>query len=446
MAGESESFVFDPRVFITGPFVDCPFCGAAGTFGVLVFGGGNGYTRRCRDCMKDKRFELPALEKKTLYLDQFAVSNLMKVLHADSRQRLQSRGQAEFWTELFERLDRLVKLQLLVCPSSTAHWEESLPTPVYEQLRRMYEHLSCGVDFNDPDTIQRAQVHQQFLEWVGDQGTARESITIETITHGDVNRWLDRLSVQARLGDEADFLDEILKARDRTHAGLVSCVERWAAGDRLGFDLYFAEELSAYGPTLWKIYWQRVFKVGAMMNGEAPVDADVAMATSDAEILVVSLKRDLERRGIPEDERLPTIARFLASDALKQAAFLRISSAMFAAMAVEASLQQAPTPDRGMMTDITTVSTLLPYCDAMFVDNRCHRLLAAATAGAGLDYTASAFSLAARDELLAWLEALEASASAEHVALVKEIYGNKWLEPYSAMFEPSSETDEGGQA
>jgi hypothetical protein len=69
---------------------------------------------------------------------------------------------------------------------------------------------------------------------------------------------------------------------------------------------------------------------------------------------------------------------------------------MFAAMAVEASMQQAPRPDQGMWTDISTVSTLLPYCDAMFIDNRCRRLLSAATEGAGLNYDTEVFSISRR--------------------------------------------------
>ncbi len=31
-------------------------------------------------------------------------------------------------------------------------------------------------------------------------------------------------------------------------------------------------------------------------------------------------------------------------------------------------------PNQGTATDINIVSTLLPYCDAMFVDNKCRAL------------------------------------------------------------------------
>src|SRR3954464_2383075 len=74
-----ETFVIDPRDWISPPFIACPFCGAE-EFGVLMITRSS-YVRRCRACMKDEQFGLPALAKKILYLDQFAISKLMKVLH-----------------------------------------------------------------------------------------------------------------------------------------------------------------------------------------------------------------------------------------------------------------------------------------------------------------------------------------------------------------------------
>ena len=438
-----ESFIFDPRAFISPPYLDCPFCGAVGEYGVLMITG-KGYVRRCRICMKDERFQLPVIEKKVLYLDQFAISNLMKALHPGERERIKANpgGQSAFWLELFARLDRLVKLQVLVCPASTAHWEESVTSRFFEPLRRMYEHLSGEVSFDDPGTIRRGQIYQQFLLWLGtDDG--RKALTVRDITHGDLNRWLDRLSVHARLGADGDFVEDVKATRGRTHAGLAKCVEDWSVGGRLGFPHYFERELSTYGPMQWRSYWQRVVEVGQMMNGVTPFDPDAAMATNDAQILVTSFKSALAARGVDEDEQLSKIEDFLGSDQIKGAPFLQISCAMFAAMAVEASLQQAPKPDRGMWTDITVVSTLLPYCDAMFIDNRCRRLLEAATREAGLEYVGEVFSPSSRDRLLGWLDALESSIPREHGALVESLYGDSWLLPYTSILEPPAASSAG---
>jgi hypothetical protein len=75
-------FVFDPRVFILPPFKQCPRCGCEECFGVLIIGGRQ-YTRRCRECWYDERFELPQISKTVVYLDQMAISNMTKILHPE---------------------------------------------------------------------------------------------------------------------------------------------------------------------------------------------------------------------------------------------------------------------------------------------------------------------------------------------------------------------------
>jgi transcription elongation factor Elf1 len=211
-----ETFVLDPREWISPPFITCPFCGAE-EYGVLMITGSR-YVRRCRACMKDEQFRLPALTKRILYLDQFAISKLMKVLHPDHRKRVALRGEDEehFWLELFERLDRLVKLQVLVCPSSTTHWEESFPAREYEALRRIYEHLSGGVSFMDPGSIKRGQVHQAFGTWLDGEPPDRP-LSVDDVTRGAINVWTDRLQISARLDPAADFADDLRAQRERIH-------------------------------------------------------------------------------------------------------------------------------------------------------------------------------------------------------------------------------------
>ncbi|MGA2855027.1 MAG: hypothetical protein ABSE90_12975 [Verrucomicrobiota bacterium] len=68
---------FDLNGVASSSFEDCPFCGCKSTFGVLLVSGQR-YTRKCGICGKSKRFDLPPLSKKIIYLDQFALSNMMK--------------------------------------------------------------------------------------------------------------------------------------------------------------------------------------------------------------------------------------------------------------------------------------------------------------------------------------------------------------------------------
>jgi hypothetical protein len=69
---------FDPRDFISAPYRTCPKCGHE-TFGILLIRD-NRYTRRCRDCWHSSEYRLPELRRKIIYLDQFVISNLIKLV------------------------------------------------------------------------------------------------------------------------------------------------------------------------------------------------------------------------------------------------------------------------------------------------------------------------------------------------------------------------------
>lgn len=446
--------------FINPPYISCPACERP-EFGVLMVVRG-GYVRRCRNCLYDERFPLPPLDKKILLLDQFAISNLMKVLHPEYRERVRRRrGEEErFWLELFERLDRLVKLQALVCPSTQAHWEESLPAPYYDALRRMYEHLAADVRFEDRRLIKHYQVLDAFIRWLElahpefppselqalRQQRREESEKREGL-RGPVDQWMGRLQIQARLGTEDEWIDDLRRERTRLHAKLEGLVDRWKREKDKRFEDHYRSELDAYGASEIERYLGASTALAHMWQGTREFDPEAFEDAlhSEARLLIGMLEAHLHERDVPADRVWSLTLDFLTSDALHQLPFLRIACGMFAAIAVEAARQQAPKPDRGMVTDINTISSVLPYSDAAFVDDRCRRLLEAARTPAALDYEAAVFSTATRDELLAWLDELEGSVDPAHVELVREVYGDAWLEPYTTIFESQDESaGEGG--
>ncbi len=165
-------FVVDPRVFIQPPYLACTNCGTENAFGVLIIGWG--YTRRCRECWHTDRFDLPEIRKTVIYLDQLAISEMMKALTRPCR----APGRVDAsWLELFERLDVLSKLQLIVCPDSDTHCDESAGAPNPEALRRMYELLSHGISFDSHVRIRDEQLIEHLKAWLDGQLTACSSST-----------------------------------------------------------------------------------------------------------------------------------------------------------------------------------------------------------------------------------------------------------------------------
>jgi hypothetical protein len=426
-----QSFVFDPRVFITSPFTTCPYCGEE-EYGLLMVVR-HGYVKRCRACMKDERFRLPKLEKKVLYLDQFAISMLMKVLHPEHRQRVERRGAEEerYWRELFDRLERLIKLQVLICPRSDAHCEESLLGSQHEELRRIYEHLSGDVRFEEPGLVKDGQILRAFEAWLGQRN--RGPVPRRHVLSGNIDGWTDKLQIEARLGDDREFVEEFRRARSERHQGLSRAVEVWRAGERLGFETYFQQEVAAYGEGVLRTYGLRLQEFAQVIEGRRAPDEDFLFPPR-AQILIMQMKEKLREQGVEYEEEGSKLREFFASEAMAEVPFLRIAAGMFAAYAVKASLHQAPAADQGMVTDINFVSSYLPYCDALFIDNGAAQLLAEADAELGLGHEAKVFSTRTRGELLEWLAELDEAVTEAHLKLVEQVYGPDWLRPYREIF------------
>ena len=76
--------------------------------------------------MLDSSF--PVLKKKIIYLDQFAISEMMKAFNPKTPAFHKI---DRFWKVLFCKLDRLLRLQAICCPDSDFHEDESLLWPEY---------------------------------------------------------------------------------------------------------------------------------------------------------------------------------------------------------------------------------------------------------------------------------------------------------------------------
>jgi hypothetical protein len=107
---------------------------------------------------------------------------------------------------------------------------------------------------------------------------------------------------------------------------------------------------------------------------------------------------------------------------------------MYAALARKAVAGQQKLPDEGMATDINVISTLLPYCDAMFVDNFSRSLLNEIPKTHKLPYTCAVFSSKTSTEFLKYLSDIRNGAAPEHLELLKEVYGPTVLRPPTSIY------------
>lgn len=362
----SPTIKFDPRDLIMGPFVLCSKCGVE-QFGILSVHG-TYYTRRCRNCWHTSDFLLPDIRKKIVYIDQFAFSNIMKMLSPNAKGHERTASEP-FWKELFETLGVVCHLQLVVCPDSKEHEYESLTSAFYKSLKRTYEHFSGGLSFYPSDDIKRKQIARLAECWLKKE-PATFDFDAQEITHGNLHEWADRIYITVD-GVLDGLVDELRTTRNEIHKGLQEVFEIWQR-EKKGFKEVFAAEKDSYTRTLVQAYWTQQKKVNdALMRREMPSLND--MLPSPQYLVLHQLQYTFDD-AFGKAESPSAMAEFLRTGVMNDAPFNVIGASLFASLSQKAAAGQKRPPNQGTSNDVNILSTLLPYCDAMFVDNECRAL------------------------------------------------------------------------
>jgi len=426
-----REFVFDPKILISKPYVDCPKCRDKNTFGVLSINR-QSYIRRCKKCWYDQSFPLPLLNKKIIYLDQFAISEMMKFLN--HRTKANQKGNInEFWGVLFSKLDRLCKLQLIVCPNSSFHRDESVMSPFYNPLKRIYELLSCDVKFEDDFSIKKHQIYLHAQEWL--QGKNIINLNIDDIIDGDVHGWTDRFIISVNYPVEK-LKDELTLSKRQAHGKFLDSFKIWQQEKDKSFDYWFNKECTSIGPYFLGNYIQDVRRIQSILNGEREFRSYDDIEPTESYEVVRNVINVFEKAGKKGDELAKLTTDYFFSSDWQYIPFVRISALLLAALARRAAAGQKKLPNEGMIYDFNIISVLLPYCDAMFIDNECRSLLVENELVQELQkYGTKTFSYKNKDEFIQYLDEIEKNASASHIAKVEEVYGEGHVNPYMTIFK-----------
>jgi hypothetical protein len=411
-------------------------------FGILTIGPRH-YSRRCKECLYPSRGEreavvdLPELRKEVIYIDQCAISEMMKALNPKTKAH--QRGKVDdFWIRLFERLDSLCKLQLVVCPDSLYHMNESLLSPYYEPLKRMYEQLSHGVSFHDKATIERFQFYDHAKNWISGKPEAEIVLDVNRIVREKINAWQDRLIISVKQDYNIDWIDQLRKDREKVSEGMIAVFKRWQSEKDKTFDEWFEQECMEYGKIVFRSCAKYLSECEQIAAGQIKLTMNNLFPPDP--IILIHLIRDVFREaGIADSNIWSKTFEYFASPYLKEVPFLKISSMLFAALARKAAAGQKRPPNRGMCNDIAIISSLSPYCDAMFIDNECHSYLREHPLCEKINYGTAVFSQNTMEDFMIFLDDLEKNASKEHIDKVKEVYGSDWPTAYITMYKEEKE-------
>ncbi len=430
---------FDPRIFINKPYIECPKCGknSFGIVGIFDYH----YCRRCKECLFPSRFDpsasfpLPKLSKKVIYIDQFAISEMMKSLKLYVEKK-NSYSDDSFWLELFKKLDVLCKLQLIICPNSFFHVDESIVCKYYKELKRMYELLSHGVTFHFPSYIKEAQVYQHVHNWLDGKGDRELDIDIQSGISGNISGWQARFIISLNSEYLYDFVDDIRKDRTRNHLGLIGVFKHWQNETGRSFDDWYTEEWMSLGMAMLKSYLLYSKELAMVFSGEKKFTANSLEPPFGASA-IVTIERALKKEGLIDNELVLKAYEYLASPYLEYLPFNKIASLLYAAIARKAASGQKRFPNAGMANDIQMISVLVPYCNAMFIDKECHALLSENPVCDRIDYNTKLFSANNKEELLSYLDEIKSMAPRDHLLKVREVYGDGWDTPFTDLYKDS---------
>ena len=416
-----ETLTVNMRNFIGPPYWTCPKCGAD-TFGVM-FINRDSYMRRCRDCWHKADFRLPKLKKKIIYLDQFVVSEIMKLNDPIAKGHA-SVAADPFWSELDELLRKLRNLQLICCPASGEHENESLLSPFFANLKKTYENLSGGVAFESGNAIKVQQVAALAKAWA--RGTNPEfSFEASRITHGELHGWNNKFYVTTSSYKE-QYVDTLREEREELHDGITGVFNNSWKINKLSFAEWYDLEKNSHQKYMLRNVKIRHEKRMKLVTTPWLLSLDDALY-SESENMVRMILNVINRETRSNDKTNPDELRnsFFTEFRMADAPFNKIGAAMYASIAIKAAGGQKKPPNRGMVADIEIVSTLLPYCDAMFMDNGCRAILQDIPQSHRPEGVDRVYSMNCKVEFLDYLRTIRASASPEHLELVKQVYGER---------------------
>ncbi len=390
-------------MWITQPLDEpCPKCGVIGQYGNVNITG-NILNRGCNKCGKWFRHLLPDITKKIIYLDQFFLSHAF-------------RQQETNFVEAANRISDLASRQLVVCPYSSVHTDETHLWR-HEQRENLYKFIkqtARGHKFSQSYEIKKEQIVRAF-DAFRTQGDRNTELVENDAFHENIHEWDDYMWIDLRpiLGD----LEAMRQGKDNAIAALVAIFPEWEKL-QTSFSEDVAEEAQGYGKSLFNQYLNMVesYKTDLLAYMHAPIDA----------MYVETLLHYDSNLEI--NLRLQRISEFLASDYFQNTPNVKVSCELFAVLRKMVKNGSFSNPEkaknklRGLFYDYECISVFGPYSDAIFID-RAMKVWCDDPDANGLEYFGTnTFSAQNWDEFHSYLDRVEEQSTEEIEKSLRLVY------------------------
>ncbi len=303
----------------------------------------------------------------------------------------------------------------------------------YEDYRSMYHLLSSGLRFRHQSHIKSTQVYWHARAWIAGKSDQPQSVDRQRVFSGDIDAWQDRFALHIHQPRRSDWTDDLNRTKAQVQAAFCEVFKRWQTEQGRTFADWYEEECLGFGKLVMQSYMQYLSRAASLLSGLVESNPLDLLPGPTAQLLH-TIREAFNQAGVPETEVMPRVQEYLASPHLSRIPFVHIGALMAAALAKRAAGGRQRLPNAGMYGDIEMISALLPYCDAMLIDKECHSLLEEPEVQRTLGYSVALFSLKNKDEFLGYLDQAESDASPEHMAQIRELYGDDWPQPFTSLY------------
>ncbi|MET3997522.1 hypothetical protein BjapCC829_28650 [Bradyrhizobium barranii] len=401
-------------MFELPPFRQCPRCKKE-TFGTLSVGD-NSVTKRCQQCRYSHDEGLPDLDKRVIYLDQFAVSELYKT---KSKTRKPGAAHEKFWQDCYAAANRAYLRQQVIFPISNLHADETIVWHSPEELRLAHEMFSGETSLERTEVIAAEQEWQFAEAYIKKQPAPAISFNVDDILTGERNVWLPVFHINVN-SNMSIFAPGIRSDRATAEASLQDLADQWAQ-KKPTFDEVLKHELNAYGPAM------RQALVAQIKRNEAAMASNDPSSVLQLSFNLINRYQQLTdlfiKSGTPRNAAFNEVLKFLDWPENHFQPAHRIFAYLFAALAWRISSGQRTAMKASILNDFNAIATYAPFVDAMFVDRQCASLLTQGRLRSEISYRAKIFSMNDPNAFIGYLDDISEQAPPEIVMLSKDLYG-----------------------
>ncbi len=384
-----------------GQLESCPRCRQPESYGRCQVSK-KGLVFRCNACRHFEVKPLPAIRKKIIYVDQFALSKMVKSKDDD------------FWADLYQRLTKLTANEVVTCPFSPVHVEESnFDFRHRDALKTMYRKLAGDDEFRRAEDIEKRQLARSLHAFIGCTKSKATDLFDDDAFDSSPHRWSEVFHLHLDFPYDDDLIDELRKAKESLHASMQSLRERWQANPVTFEEQVVAETLS----------FRSAIESYRQQTGGDP--DKYWWVTSPLHLDVVNwLARTVQTIDPDEQDPVSVLDRFVESDEFAETPCVYIQSRIWAKIAeLVLNPRGSRKPRASDHYDAKVLAIYAPYCDAMLLDGGFREIAIDARVACEKRFGVRIFSEQVRDKFIAYLDDLERSVPIDHYRTLADIYG-----------------------